>query len=189
MADDRPVEDPTQQVARLSRELDDLKSTVLARLTRRPTGDVEMTIRETPKVGTLFLQGQTNLLRTDYPNLWAWAQDQGLVQTGLFTTGNGTTTFGLPNFAGRVPVGSGTLSGNTYVPGTLVGSASISLTQAQMPNHGGHWTGGNSNVGYPGNSDFPAFIRPEVDLVKEAGSNAPIDIRQPSVGVNWLIWT
>lgn len=131
MADDRPFDSTEERVAQLGSDLEDLKSTLLARLARRPVGDVEPTIRTTPKAGTLLLQGQT-VNRADYPDLWAWAQDAGLVTTGLFTNGDGTTTFVLPDFRGRVPVAA-----NTGLPvGSKVGADSVTLSVAQMPSHG-----------------------------------------------------
>lgn len=135
MADDRPVEDPADQLGRLQRELDDFRSTVNARLTRRATGDIESSLRSTPKDGTLIMNGQL-VSRVTYPDLWQWAQEQSLVIAGLFTTGDGSTTFGLPDLRGRTIVGVGTLGADTYALGALVGAAHPVLTTAQMPAHG-----------------------------------------------------
>jgi microcystin-dependent protein len=132
--DGRPVEGPEESIATLQRELEDLRSTVLARIARRPVGDVELAFRATPKAGTLFMQGQT-LQRADYPALWEWAQASGAVVTGGYGAGNGSTTFTLPDFRGRVPVGAGTLGGDTYALGALTGAARVTLTLAQMPAH------------------------------------------------------
>jgi microcystin-dependent protein len=128
MADDRPVEDPTEQLSRITKELADLKSTVLARVRYPTTGDIEGTFRKVAKTGTLFLQGQTPL-RSDYPALWQWIQDQGLVGFG-FTAGNGTTTFGLPDARDRVLIGAG----GTVTVGALVGSNTWAATD--LPLHG-----------------------------------------------------
>ncbi|WP_066798860.1 phage tail protein [Sphingomonas soli] len=51
--------------------------------------------------------------------------------------GNGTTTFGLPNAAGRsfVGLGQSTASGHTYVWGQTAGTESETLTIANMPAH------------------------------------------------------
>lgn len=134
MADDRPAESDVEQLARVDRELADLRSTVMARLARRPTGDIEPTIRKTAKPDTLLLQGQT-VSRATYAGLWRWVQDQGLVMAGLFTSGDGSTTFGLPDFRGRVPVGVGTLGSDTYTLGQLFGVARHALTVDEMPAH------------------------------------------------------
>lgn len=98
----------------------------------RPTGTVEMTLRTTAAPGTLLMQGQT-VSRTTYAALWAWAQEQGRVVAGLFTAGDGSTTFGLPDFRGRSPVGAST--GDIAAPGAEVGAATRTLTTANLPAH------------------------------------------------------
>jgi microcystin-dependent protein len=211
-----------------------LKNDFDKRLTefRHPVGDIEPTIRKTPKSNTLFLDGSTPL-RAQYPTLWQWANDNALVVPGMFTIGNGTTTFGLPDFRGRVPVGVGTLAGEVYDVGTTVGTAKPTITTAQMPAHnhavsvaahGSHSHGfdGDHTHLYPGDNN----VGPGTQLVAggsftvrvdsgtnfatgSAGSHAhssvsagshtvtqstvggttPLDVRQPSIGINWLIWT
>src|SRR3954471_2119896 len=133
MADDRPVEDPTEQLVRVTDELKDLRETVLARLATRPTGDIEPSIRTIAKSGTLLCTGQV-VLRASYPVLWQFAQDQSLVGT-WFTSGDGSTTFGIPDFRGRVFVGVGTLGSDTYTGGGTGGASTKTLSLANMPNH------------------------------------------------------
>lgn len=99
---------------------------------RRAVGDIEPSL--TVKPGTLALNGQV-VSRTDYAQLWAWVQANSLVAAGMFTAGDGTTTFGLPNFAGRTLVGAGTLSGVIWELGTLAGANDVTLATAQMPAH------------------------------------------------------
>lgn len=134
MADDRAAETDIDAIARLSAELADLRSTLLARVGRSATGTVEPTILLAPKPDTLLLQGQ-DVNRADYPGLWQWVQDHGLLVAGLFDIGDGTTTFGLPDFRGRLPVGAGTLGADAYAVGATGGAASRALTTAQMPAH------------------------------------------------------
>lgn len=158
MADDRPVEDTTDQLARVTSELNDLKSTVLARLSARPTGDIEPTIRSTAKAGTLLMQGQS-VAKASFPVLWQWVQDQGLLVAGLFSqVGN---NFTLPDFRGRVPVGAGTPPGGTNLAvGALVGADFLSLAANQMPTHnhgaaGSHDHGGGTTHDYGHTGHFP----------------------------------
>lgn len=170
MADDRPVETTEDQVGRLQRELDDFKSTILVRVGRGETGDVEPTIRTTAKENMLLLQGQA-VSRTAYPALWAWAQAQSLVVTGMFTVGDGSTTFGLPDFRGRVPVGVGTLGSDSYAIGALGGAASKVIALANLPahvhgvtvathgNHGHNLTGGSVPGGGAHGGHFPSESR------------------------------
>jgi microcystin-dependent protein len=101
----------------------------------RPTGDIEPTLRKTPKPDTLFLQGQT-VKRADYPTLFSWVQEQGLLTTAqapnnLFGGGDGSTTFTLPDLRNRVLFGAST----THPLGSMIGADSRALTEAQMPSH------------------------------------------------------
>lgn len=139
MPDDRPAEDVVTAIARLSKELEDLKTTYAVRSIRRPTGDIEPTFRPTPKTDALFLQGQT-LSRTTYAALFQWANGLGLVGAGnVFGVGDSSTTFTLPNFQGRVPVGVGTLASggatDTYAVGGLAGVARVGLTVGELAAH------------------------------------------------------
>lgn len=111
---------------------------------RRPTGDIEPSL--TVKPDTLACNGQA-VSRTTYAALWAWAQINGLVTGGLFGNGNGTTTFTVPNFQGRVPVGTGTLGSDTYTLGATGGNARSTLTTDQMPSHG-HSVSVNNHGGH-----------------------------------------
>lgn len=55
---------------------------------------------------------------------------------GVTWGGDGRTTFGLPNMAGRVPMGDGTGPGLTpRFQGQIGGYAEISLTTGQIPSH------------------------------------------------------
>lgn len=49
--------------------------------------------------------------------------------------GNGTTTFGIPNMRGRVPVGRNPAEAEFDVLGETGGFKTVTLTQAQMPGH------------------------------------------------------
>lgn len=139
MADDRPLETTEEAVGRIDGKIADLESTLLARLARRPTGDIEMAFRGTPKPGTLFLQGQT-LNRIDYPDLWAWAQASGSVVAGGYTAGNGTTTFTLPDMRDRFLVGA-----SAAIPlGGTGGAATRALVIANLPSHNHNVTGSGS---------------------------------------------
>lgn len=130
MADTRPADDPVTALANLQKQVDDLQSTLLARVARMPTGTVMGTLLAAAPANTLLLNGSA-VTRATYPVLWQWVQDNSLVKTGLFTNGDGSTTFGLPDFRGRVLLGAGTLA-----VGATVGADTITLSTAQMPSHG-----------------------------------------------------
>jgi microcystin-dependent protein len=135
VAEDRPVQDPVAELAQLRRDFEDFKTTMAVRAGRLPVGSVSMMPWPTPPAGMLYAQGQT-VLRADYPVLWQVVQDRGGVITGLYTAGDGATTFGLPDWRGRTPIGVGALGADTYSLGQLVGAARVGLTEAQLAAHG-----------------------------------------------------
>lgn len=145
MPDTRSADDMVAMVVALEARINDLESTVIPRLVRTfQTGDIEPTLRSAEKTGTLFLKGQT-VSRATYPILWQWVQDQGLIIPNYFTIGDGSTTFGLPNFGGKVLIGVGTFGSDTYALGAMVGEARHTLTLSETPNHD-HNVGGNSGT-------------------------------------------
>ena len=90
--------------------------------------------------------GEIRMVGFNYnPQGWALCQGQLLPiaqNTALFallgTTfgGDGRTTFGLPDFRGRTPVGAGTGPALTpIVQGERSGNESVTLQQPQMPMH------------------------------------------------------
>ena len=233
MPETRSPDELVDAVVALQARLDDLESTLGVRVAGRPTGTIEPTFELNAKAGTLFLQGQQNISRTTYAVLWQWVQDNGLVVAGGFTNGDNSTTFGLPNMCGRVLMGAGTLSPNTYVVGSLGGSASVTLATNQMPahdhnvsvpsggshnhptsgsnhftstdgSHNGHNYSGSIPAGPPntlpygtepdGSHDHridPGDFTSHSHTVNETtvGGTTPIDLRQPYIAVNFLIYT
>ncbi|HEV7284221.1 MAG TPA: tail fiber protein [Kaistia sp.] len=79
------------------------------------------------------------------PRGWAFCQGQIMAistNSALFSLlgvtygGNGQTTFGLPQLAGRVPIGQGQSPGtSSYVLGETSGTESVTMTQANLPAH------------------------------------------------------
>lgn len=55
--------------------------------------------------------------------------------TGTVFGGNGSTTFGLPNLAGRAPVGTGILANNAFTIGAASGSLATTLSISNLPAH------------------------------------------------------
>lgn len=158
MADTRPADDPTTALADLQKQFDDLKSTLLARSSRLPTGTVAGTLLAAAPAGTLLLDGSAPA-RATYPALWQWVQDNGLVKTGLFTNGDGSSTFGLPDFRGRVLVGAGALA-----PGATVGTDSVTLATANLPSH-------NHNVAVANHDQHDHAVGGHTHSTAAAGGN------------------
>lgn len=128
--------------------------------------------------------------------------------------GNGTTTFGLPDLRGRVPVHLGTTARNslTYVTstiGTAGGHEGIALTEAQIPAHNHQVTASSSPAtlkALPDNvigaainkqssqathmyAPFDAANHVSLDpgSIGLTGGGLPHQNCQPSMGVNFCI--
>lgn len=150
------------------------------------------------------------------PKNWAFCQGQilGIAQnTALFSIlgttygGNGTTTYALPDLRGRVPVGAGTSPGLPSVQlGEMAGFPTVTLLISNLPAHN-HLVNASSQAG---NSPNPAGNIPAVlnepsgqseingyfstttttmnpQTVGITGSNAPVNIMQPYLGMNYII--
>ncbi|MDN5853486.1 MAG: tail fiber protein [Actinomycetia bacterium] len=214
MADDRALDDPASAIRKLRADLEDARATLLARVQRGAVGDIEATLRSSPRAGQLFLQGQT-VTRTTYADLWAWIVEQGL-SPSVFGAGDGSTTFTLPDYRGRVLRGIGV--GGAV--GELLGADTPTLTTGQLPAHthgsaGSHDHGGTNSAGsHGGHSSGVANVVPPGSGVNlpsfydasdgshthsintdgghthaSVGSGDPLDVRQASFGGHWAIWT
>lgn len=110
------------------------------------------------------------------PRGWALCQGQLLAISqnaalfsliGTYYGGNGQTTFALPDFRGRIPVGQGQGPGTSnYVIGQSGGSETVTLITTQMPAHthiavvtagsgSGSATGTLNGINAAGGSDTP----------------------------------
>ncbi|GAB4191467.1 MAG: tail fiber protein [Roseiflexaceae bacterium] len=157
------------------------------------------------------------------PRSWAFCQGQILSiaqNTALFSLlgttygGNGQTTFALPDFRGRVPVGTGQGPGLPSVNlGEMSGSPTHTLIITEMPAHNHviqstlNGTSATANSGNPGDSIpatssslslyisssvNPPLNRPFASTVISnvcniAGGSQPFSIMQPYLGMNFII--
>lgn len=151
------------------------------------------------------------------PRGWAfcWGQQMSIAQyTALFSLvgttygGNGQTTFGLPDFRGRIPVGHGQGPGLAPVDiGEMGGWNSVTLLSQNMPQHShvptaavgvNSATGNTTNPagavisGGPANTYAPAAhvsgnLAGVVATVNPAGGNQPFSNEMPSLGMNFVI--
>lgn len=151
------------------------------------------------------------------PKNWAYCQGQLLAissNTALFSLlgttygGDGITTFALPDFRGRVPVGTGHGAGLSDISlGERAGSESVTMTVAQMPAHTHQVTPkvavstGNATTDEPdgnvlagtsantyaaasaGNGQLGGVSATETP----AGGSQPFSIVQPFLGMNFVI--
>ena len=87
------------------------------------TGEIKMWGVASAPAGYLLCDGSA-ISRTTYAALFA-------VYSTTFGAGNGTTTFNIPNFAGKMPIGVN----GTYALAATGGVASVTLSEANLPSH------------------------------------------------------
>lgn len=147
------------------------------------------------------------------PANWAFCQGQLLSiadNTALFSLlgttygGNGQTTFALPDFRGRVPVGTG----GSISLGEMGGSSSLTLTTNNLPAHSHQISSialksstANASLTSPVNNVFANTGSSNYAPVAAAtgtlggvtgttgpsGSNLPFNIQMPYTGLNFII--
>jgi microcystin-dependent protein len=156
------------------------------------------------------------------PLYWAYCQGQlmSIAQnTALFSIlgttygGDGQVTFALPDFRGRLAVGTGQGPGlSNYILGQRAGSETTTLLLPNLPSHNHPVTGtvtvkatGDGDLGTdPGNRNFGPgnTYTSSTDLVNMAtgntdvklstapvGSNMPFNNIQPYLAMNYIICT
>lgn len=151
------------------------------------------------------------------PKNWAFCSGQIISiasNTALFSLlgttygGNGSTTFGLPDFRGRVPMGYGQGPGLYPVQlGEKQGSPTVTLTTANMPAHihngsvsvatastngseaspvGNIFATAAANA-YTSNANANGYLAGATLNLGQAGSSQPFSIQQPTLCVNFII--
>jgi microcystin-dependent protein len=162
-----------------------------------PTGVIQMFANGTPPTGWLNCDGSA-VSRTTYAALFA-------VVSTLYGTGDGSTTFNVPDFRGRVAIGVGTgtgggASGSTTTKpaggsaltlvsmGTWKGEETHQLTVPELASHnhalavpsaGGGATLNTTNAATTWNTSY----------IQSAGGDTPHNNIQPVMGVNFIIKT
>ncbi|MDX2067072.1 MAG: tail fiber protein [Haliscomenobacter sp.] len=144
------------------------------------------------------------------PRNWAYCQGQiiSIAQNSalfaiLGTTygGNGQTTFALPNFSSRTPVGVGQGNGLQNVSlGEMRGAETFTLTTSNMPSHSHtlYGTDVDGNVNVPTNAllakngDNSYLNTGGQGMMANAtigmtGAGQPFNNRQPYLGINFVI--
>lgn len=109
-----------------------------------------------------------------------------------FGAGDGSTTFNLPDFRGRVPVSIGTgPGGQVWNLNTKLGAETHVLSVGELAAH----THGNSGVKLLANNGFDTTgisqgtpgNTPVYPATDSTGSNSPHNNLQPSIGINFII--
>ena len=150
------------------------------------------------------------------PNAWAFCDGQLLPideYDALFSLigttygGDGQTTFALPDFRSRIPVGTGTGSGlSTFVLGQAAGveSTVVSASQMALHNHtalpsipastGNATTNNpNGNILAATSNNYYAPTPPNISMagvsktVQNTGGSSPVTIDMPVFGLHFVI--
>lgn len=159
-----------------------------------PVGAVLPYTSSTSPKGWLNCVGQA-ISRTKYSDLFS------IIGT-TYGSGDGSTTFNLPNLSGRVVVGQGTGSGLTSRNmGNTGGSEDHTLTTSEMPSHShtsnavggavGLVTSDGSNTASGGLDSTPSepnlYATPVALSIDSAGSGGSHNNMQPFVVLNYII--
>jgi len=164
--------------------------------------------------------GEIRLFAANFaPKSWQYCNGALLAirsNTALFSLlgntygGDGITTFGLPNLAGRSAVGAGQGPGLSYYSlGEATGTNSVTLTMSNLPAHTHNLSGNvvipaysdEGDSGTPANNilaskasmysnqgtDSTTKAVPMALQVGVSGGNNALTIVQPSLGMNYII--
>jgi microcystin-dependent protein len=144
-------------------------------------GEIKMFAGTTAPAGWLFCYGQA-VSRTTYAALFA-------VIGTRFGAGDGSTTFGLPNLAQRVPLGWDTSSTGPYALGATGGEATHALSVAEMPSHNHPGSGDTGHTHSTAPHSHTGIVRPtgsNTIVAQGTGPNnlAPSSTDAATVAVN-----
>jgi microcystin-dependent protein len=98
-----------------------------------PAGSILMWGSATPPINWLLCNTSTAISRTTYAALFA------AIGT-TYGVGDGSTTFGIPNFTNKMPIGAG----GTYAAAATGGNATSTLATANVPSHTHGYSGTTS---------------------------------------------
>jgi microcystin-dependent protein len=145
-----------------------------------PVGTVLPFAGSTAPAGFLLCDG-TAQLKASYPALYA------VIGANTFQA-DGATTFFLPDLRGRVPIGTGVGTGQTFVRGGYGGEEQHTLIASEMPNHthtvSAHHASGATFSAGAGGAEVPSTA---TLTTSSAGSGLPHNNMQPYVVLNYII--
>lgn len=100
----------------------------------------------------------------------------------IYGDGDGSTTFNLPNYGGRVPIGLDQNDTDFNTLGAKIGEKEVTLTIAQMPIHSGHVVGNLTTAQAQAGTGVIGTSNPE----NIGGGQAHNNI-QPSIVANYIV--
>lgn len=170
-----------------------VKETLAKLLDTTPIGKIVMYAGSSAPRGWLLCQGQA-VSRTTYAKLFS-------VIGTTYGSGDGSTTFNVPDMRGRSPlgVGNGDATGHTnHTLGQKGGEETHKLTVNEMPSHYHDGIGleywGQTVSGASGNVTGYAGIQPNTGSpqtkagTSSAGGGGAHNNMQPYLGINFLIY-
>jgi microcystin-dependent protein len=114
---------PTAPTATSGDNSTQIATTAFVQINGTPTGGLMLWPTASPPANWLICNG-TAVSRATYATLFA-------VVGTTFGAGNGSTTFNLPNYTDRMPIGAG----SSYSVNSQGGSATTTLTTTELPSH------------------------------------------------------
>jgi microcystin-dependent protein len=128
----------------------------------QPSGSVSLYAGATAPTGWLLCDGSA-VSRTTYAELYAVVGDQ-------YGSGDGSTTFNVPNLKGKVPVGLDTGDGDFATLAQTGGAKTHTLTESEIPSHNHNASTNAQSTSNSGNSN--TYTSAGLDNTNNAAKNS-----------------
>jgi len=147
------------------------------------TGEIKLWSTASAPTGWLIANAAA-VSRTTYAALFA-------VVGTTYGVGDGSTTFNLPDFRGRTPIGAGTgdaADATAHALADTEGTETHQLTENEMPSHTHDIT--LKGIGGSGGQSIYSYVTGDVAITSDSkGGDAAHNNLQPSLTINFIIKT